>query len=279
MAVTNFITTVWSARLLDNLNKALVYGSVVNTDYEGQIAGQGSTVKINSIGDVTVGTYDKATGIGDPEQLNSAQTQLVIDQAKYFNFYVDDVDAAQMNVNLMNGAMTQAAYNLADVMDQYIASLYTGVDSNNTIGTAATPVAPTKADAYDYLVDLSVKLDEANVPKMGRFVVLPSWYEGLMLKDSRFVSYTAQGDQTRTNGMVGRAAGFDVRTSNNVPQASGKYSIIAGYKGAISFASAIDSMEAYRPEKYFGDAVRGLQLYGARLCRPSGIAVLTASKS
>lgn len=276
MAVTNFIPTIWSARLLEGLKKSLVYGSVVNTDYEGEITGQGSTVKINSIGAVTIGTYDKATGTGDPEELNSAQTTLTVDQAKFFNFKVEDIDKAQSNVNLIDGAMKEAAYGLADVVDQYVAGLYTGVAAGNTIGDDTTPIVPNSSTAYDNLVDLGVKLDEANVPQSDRFVVVPAWFYGLLLKDARFT----KDSNVLATGYVGDVNGMQVFKSNNVPNTTGtKYKIIAGYKGAISFASQIDSVEAYRPEKSFADAVKGLQLYGAKLVRPTGIAVLTANKS
>ncbi len=112
MTVQHFIPTIWSARLNESLKKNLVYGNVVNTDYEGEIKGQGSTVKINSIGTVTIGNYDKVAGIGNPQELDATQKTLVIDQAKYFNFQVDDVDAAQANVNLLDGGIVEASYGL-----------------------------------------------------------------------------------------------------------------------------------------------------------------------
>lgn len=275
MAYTNFIQTIWSARLNENLKKSLVYGNIVNHDYEGEIAGQGSTVKINTMGAVTIGDYDKTKGVGEPEELDSTQTNLTIDKAKYFNFKVEDVDKVQTNVNLVDAAMKEASYGLADVMDSYIAGLYTGVDANNTIGNDTTPIVPDKNSAYDYLVDLLTKLDEANVPKQGRFVIVPSWYAGLIKKDSRFTVKT----DILTTGSLGVIDGASILESNNVPNTTGtKYKIMAGYNGAISFAQAINNVEAYRPEKSFSDAVKGLQLYGAKLIKPTGIAVLTASK-
>ena len=93
----DFIPTVWAARLLVALEKSLVYGqtNVCNRDYEGEIRASGNTVKIASIGDVTVDDYTKDTDIGDPETLTDAEQSLLINQAKYFNFYVDSVDRAQ----------------------------------------------------------------------------------------------------------------------------------------------------------------------------------------
>lgn len=276
MSVQNFVPTIWSARLNESLKKNLVYGNVVNTDYEGEIQGQGSTVKINSIGAVTIGNYDKVAGIGNPQELDATQKTLVIDQAKYFNFQVDDVDAAQANVNLLDGGIVEASYGLANVVDQYLAGFYTEVRAENTIGNDTTPITPTKDTAYDLLIDLGVLLDENNVPETERFVVVPAWYYGLLLKDARF---TKDSNIIRT-GYVGDIDGMTVYKSNNVPNTAGaKYKIIAGHKSAISFAGQVDSVEAFRPEKQFSDAVKGLQVFGAKCIKPEALAVLTVNKS
>jgi len=280
MALNNFIPEIWSARLLVSLKKALVYGQegVVNRDYEGEIRQMGDMVRINSIGPITVGTYAKNTDIGDPQTLTDAQTVLTIDQAKYFNFQVDDIDRAQQNPKVMDAAMQEAAYALRDVADQYIARL--GVAAGNTIGSDAAPKEVDKTNAYELLVDLAVLLTDAKVPTEGRWVVVPPWFYGTLLKDDRFIDASKAGTtEGLRNGQVGMAAGFTVLQSHNVPNANGaKYKIIAGHPIAISYAEQINKVEAYRPEKRFADAVKGLHLYGAKLVRPEAIAVLTANK-
>ena len=82
--------------MLVALEKALIYGqaNVSNRDYEGDIRESGNTVKIASIGDVSIGDYVKNTDIDDPETLSDDEISLLIDQSKYFNFYVDSVDRA-----------------------------------------------------------------------------------------------------------------------------------------------------------------------------------------
>jgi hypothetical protein len=174
----SFIPTVWAARLLKALDKSLVYGQagVVNRDYEGEIQKAGNTVKIASIGDVTIGNYTKDTDINTPEILSDAEQTLIIDQAKYFNFYVDSIDQAQQNVNSMDEAMRRAGYKIRDLQDQFIAASYVNVPAANLIGSDGAPITPTNANAYEYLVDLGVLLDQANVPTEGRFCVLPPWY-------------------------------------------------------------------------------------------------------
>src|SRR3954468_19922890 len=162
----DFIPTVWAGRLLTTLQKSLVYGQagVANRDYEGEILAAGNTVKIASIGDVTIGDYTKDTDIADPDILTDDEQSLVIDQAKYFNFYVDSIDRAQQNVNVLDEAMRRSAWSLREAADTFLAAaMEAAVPTDSKIGTVGTPEVPTKDDAYEYLVDLGVILDEANV--------------------------------------------------------------------------------------------------------------------
>lgn len=279
----NFIKTVWAARLLQALGKALVYGQagVVNRDYEGEITQSGDTVKIASIGDPTIGTYTKDTDI-TVQVLTDAEQTLLINQQKYFAFTVDDVDKAQQNVNAMDEAMSRAAYGLRDLADQFIAASYSLVPSGNLVGSTASPVAAGAASAaYDHLVNLSVLLDNANVPSEGRSVVVPPFFHGFLLKDTRFVGSGADAADARLgNGVIGSAAGFQVLKSNNVPIAStDKYKVIAMHPMAYSYAEQISKVESYRKEKGFADGVKGLHVYGGKLVRPTAWAVGTVTNA
>lgn len=283
MSVTNFVPTIWSARLLAHLDKKHVYAALVNRDYEGEIKNYGDTVKINQIGDVTIKNYTKGSDIEDPEDLSGSQSMLTIDQAKYFNFSIDDVDAAQVNPKLMDEAMKRAAYGMNDTTDTFLANMMYLAASNNgkNLGNDSTPVVPAKADAYDYLVDLSTDLTEKDVPTEGRWAVIPAWFHGLLLKDSRFVGNgTDYNKALIEGGEVGVAAGFRIFLSNNVPNTEGtKYKILGGTNAAGSYAEQILKTEAYRPEKRFSDAVKGLHVYGGKVVQPKCLSVLTANKA
>jgi hypothetical protein len=283
MSINNFKPQIWSARLLVAWRRSLVYGGpmVVNRDYEGEIAESGDVVKITSISDPTISDYVPNSTVITPEELTDAQRNLVIDQSKYWAFKVDDVDKRQAKGNVMPEAMSRAAYRLRDVADRYVAGLYTGVAAANNLGTISV-VAATPTDAYDdVLVPLKVALDNADVPTEGRYCVVPPWFTGRLLRDDRFISADKAGttDALR-NGFVGRAAGFNIVQSNNTPNPTGDDNVIqAGVNAAISFAEQINKTEAYRPESSFSDAVKGLALYGAKLVRPDGIAIVTASQT
>ena len=280
MSITRFRPEIWSANLLVALRKRLVYAGpgVVNRDYEGDIQAAGDTVRITSISDPTVQNYVANVTAIAPEELTDAQRTLVIDQSKYFAFFVDDVDQRQAKGNVIPEAMRRAAYKLADGVDQYVAGLYTGIQTANVLYStgAAQNVFTTATDAYDkVLVPLRTALARANVPTEGRFVIVSPEFHARLLLDGRFIKVNESGtSESLRNGMVGRAAGFDILESNNVPNPTGNvHAIIAGTSMALSFAEQVNKTEAYRPEAKFADAIKGLMLYGAKLVRPEGLAL------
>lgn len=280
MSVDTFIPEVWAARLLENLRKAQVFtqAGIVNRDYEGDIANMGDTVRIQAIGAITIGDYVKNADISAPETLTDAETTLLIDQGKFFNFAVDDVDKRQISVNLIDGAMREAAYGLRDVSDKFVAGLYT--EAGSTVGTSAAPKTNlgTATNAYVHLVALAVELDQQDIPTDGRWVVVPPWFHGKLLQDDRFVkSGVDSAAGTLANGEVGQAAGFRILKSNNVSNNATTWRIPAGTDAAISFAEQINKVEAFRPERRFADAVKGLNLYGAKVIRPAALSVLYAN--
>lgn len=279
MSLNNFIPAVWAGNLLSNLNKAHVYAQpgMVNRDYEGEIRSAGDRVKINQIGRVTIFDYTKNVDMPAPEVLTDNQRELVIDQAKAFNFVIDDVDKAQQMPKVMGEATKEAAYALADITDLYVAGLYVSAATN--LGSTVAPrTFANSSDAYDLLVETSVGLDEKSISRGNRQVVVPPWFFGLLSKDNRFVGAGVSSDAILRNGFQGSAAGFDIVMSNNVPTATDatagtSFKIQASTPQARSFAEQIVETEAYRPERRFGDALKGLHVYGAKVVRPEALAV------
>lgn len=282
MAVTSYIPELWSARILSKLQPNLVYANLMNRDYEGEISQYGDTVHIASVGDVTVKAYTKNTDIDDPEDLSTEDQTLIIDQMKYFNFSVDDVNKAQMRTDLMDQYAANAAFSLRKDADTYCATILSAgeIGKDAGLGDDTTPLELTDpGSAYDLLVSMQIALDEADVPDVGRWVVVPFAFKGLMEKDDRFVmTGTAQAENRLANGFAGRAAGFDIYTSNQVPNTSKtKYKIIGSVPMAATFADQILETEAYRPQKRFSDAIKGLHVYGAKVTMPEIVAVSTVN--
>ena len=118
MAISNFIPTIWSENLYSALNKKYVAVANCNRDYEGEIRNCGSVVKICGVGNVTVSDYTKNTDMSTPQALSDTVKELIINQAKYFNFQIDDVDKVQCPPKLLDAAMANAADTASDAADK-----------------------------------------------------------------------------------------------------------------------------------------------------------------
>lgn len=273
MSVENFVPEIWSAALLSALRDRLVYGQagVINRNYEGEIAQAGDTVHITAFGDPEVREYEKNENISW-DLLESTQQSLVVDQADYFAFKVDDIDRRQAIAGFVEESTTGASYNLAGETDAYLAALMSdAVSGSNDLG--GVEVGASSGDAYNLLVNLRTILTRTNTPDEGRFAVVPPEMYGVLLKDDRFIRADASGTTAGLrNAVVGRAAGFDVIEGNRVPEDGGAYRVIAGHGIATTFAEQIASTEAMRLENTFGDGLRGLHLYGGRVIRPANLA-------
>ena len=305
MAITNFNPTLWSKGFLVNLNKRHVFASVLNRDYEGEIKMAGDTVKISSIGRITVKDYTRNSGAGGtaasptiagierPEILQGSSLFLTVDQQKYFNFEIDDVDKRQNQPKLMDKAMKEAAYAMSNTIDLFAnTTLQTGVagtgdDTGNRLSARTIGTGAGDDDAYETLVDLATKLKEADVTG-DLWVVVPPWYHGMLQKDVRFTNYgTGPNRATLENGKIGRAAGFEVFESNNLSGATsgtlavagGVYTIIAGVRDAATYAEQIVSIEAFRPQDGFNDAMKGLHVYGAKVLRPYALSSVAVTQA
>jgi len=286
VAITRFKPEIWTAILLSSLKKNHVFAqpNVVNRDYEGEIKQVGDTVKITSISRPTIGKYTENSTTLSYETLTDAQRNLKITEANYFAFQLDDVDAVQAKGSVMPEALNEATFGLRDEVDQYIAGLYTDVPAANKVAAGAA-VACTAGDPTavydDVLVELAVKLDEANVPSDGRWVALAPWMHGRLMKDDRFIDASKSGNtMALRSGYVGDACGFSILKSNNVPLVeTDNYSVLAGHRMAISFAEQINDVEAFRSQESFADRMRGLHTWGCKVIRPEALAYALVSQT
>ena len=280
MSIASFIPQIWSARLLEHLRKNLVVANLFNRNYEGEIAQMGDTVHINQLAEIAVKSYTPNVDIADPDQLTTVDSTLLIDRGDYFNFYLNDVDRAQARSELMDSAMQSASYGLSDNVDKYLAGKL--ADEGKLVeglGDDTTPLFITADNAYEILIRMKVALDKANVPTQGRYALMPPEYEGYMLLDNRFASAGGPNAEGRLiNGLVARAAGFDIYISNNIKNTDGaQYKVIASTVDQATYANQILNTEAYRREKGFDDGVKGLHVYGAKVLRPNAVAVATVN--
>ncbi len=273
-----FRPEIWSKELLRKIMDAGVMLDCVNRNYEGEIKRQGDTVHIQTVGNITVSTYDDDTAL-TYQKLDGETTVLKVDQAKSFSFIVPDIDKVQANIDLMGKYTNQAKKEVVNVKDAYLHALgIAGVDTTNQMGT----VAVTADDIYKTCVDLFTLLarakaiDDSGLGEDGKrpFLILPPEIIGVVKNSEEAKHATTLGDQTIRKGAIMQYAGFDIKQSTIIQEDTG-YAILAGTSEAITYADQITKVESLRDKDNFGDYVRGLYVYGAKVVQPTCLASAT----
>ena len=262
MAISNFIPALWSETLYSELKNNYVGVKLSNREFEGVIRGEGDRVKICGIGPVTVFDYTKNADMPAAEVLSDKERTLIIDQAKGFNFFIDDIDLAQSKKGLMQGAMKEAADALSDVADKYIYSL-----TDSSVKTV-TNASANSVNILDTISEARKLLMENNVPNSAKLSleVSPAVEQKLVLAK---VLRSTDNAEDLGRGYIGKFMGFDIYVTNNIKaEDDGSFRCIARTPRAIAFAEQINSVKAYEPELRHGDAVKGLHLYGAKIIYP-----------
>jgi hypothetical protein len=290
-----FLPSVYSKKVLNFFRKASVVEAITNTDYAGEISAYGDSVKIIKEPVISVSDYTRGSDTTDTK-LTDQEISLVVDSAKAFKFIVDDIETNMSHVNFKEVASSSAAYALKDAYDAAVlATMFAGVSASgpdHVIGADAAAgtggVAETTAsvdllgsdgtgvDAIDLMARMARLLDDQNVPEEGRwFVAPPSFYEELSQSGSKLLSVDFNAGQgSIRNGLVssGKLRGFDMYKSNNIAAtstATGK--VMAGHISSTATANTILSTEVLRDPTSFGDIVRGLHVYGAKVLRDDAL--------
>jgi len=281
----NFIPEIWSGKLQVKFYKSTVLGEITNNDWEGEIKGSGDKVKIRTIPTITVRDYTKGMNLTN-EVPQSTPIELTIDYGKYFSVVVDDIDAHQADVKLMDMFTNDASQQMKITIDSMVldgmkaaaATANKGgtagaISGNLNLGTDAAPVGFSKTTALDTILNMGLALDEQNVPEDGRWIVLPAW-AGALIKGSELRQAYLTGDSVSPlrNGKIGMIDRFTVYLSNNLPKTGdGDTYIMAGTRDAVSFASQITNVETLRAQSTFGNIMRGLNVFGYKVVKPEAL--------
>ena len=168
----NFSPIIYSKQVQLAFRKSSVVEAITNSDYFGEIAQMGDSVKIIKEPEITVKSYARGTTI-TPQDLDDEDFSLTIDKANYFAFKVDDIEEAHSHVNFQSLASDRAAYRLADQMDQEVlgylsgfkqAALHASASAVNTTtnGSAAVSTASSGANLVGAELLASMSLDASD---------------------------------------------------------------------------------------------------------------------
>jgi hypothetical protein len=133
----NFSPIIYSKQVQLAFRKGSVAEAITNSDYFGEIANMGDSVKVIKEPEITVKAYSRGTTI-TPQDLDDEEFSLTIDKANYFAFKVDDIEEAHSHINFQQLASDRAAYRLADQFDQDVLGYMSGYKQSAIHGTPDT---------------------------------------------------------------------------------------------------------------------------------------------
>ncbi len=262
MAVTNFIQTIWSKNIQDDLElKTKLVNNCLKT-YDGECK-YAQSVKILGVGEPTIGEYTGAEI--SIEEMSDRGQLLTIDQANYFAFYVDDINEAQSVPGLREEYQRKAVHGLAVKRDSYVANLIKGA-TNVTTATALTREAVKEA-----IDEAIVALRERNFDEDGVIEISPAVYN---VFKNELITLSTNNPEYIKKGIVGMYDGMEVCMSNNMAKDAGHVYCDVRGKKAIAFVGQINEVEALRAEKVFKDIVRGLDTFGSKVIDEARIQVV-----
>lgn len=283
MAITNFIPELWASALLEVWWNETVFAALVNREYEG-VATRGNTVHITGVVVPTVTDYAAAGRTTNAEDISDTGIDLVINQEKSTDFFVDDIDRAQA-VGSLSAYADAAGVALVEDSDKFIADMMVagGTPVTLTPSTSADFVSglpSTGDDAFNVIKDLRKQLNKAAVPSANRVCVVNAEFEGLLLGANSKITTFYQSDDTDglRNATIGQLLGMRIVISNNMP-AINTPQAMAFAPRAAAYVSQIDQVEAMRAQTKFADRIRALHVYGGKVVRPVGVAVFNGGGS
>ncbi len=272
MAYTNFIPSVWAEAINRELERACVFVEDCNRQYEGNVSDKGDSVHILGVGKPTIKSMERKNASGkidEAEEIEDTSVVLNINQIRYFNYMVGDIDKKQAVGGLMDALSAETAEGLANEMDKFIANMAT----DKTVPTLnPSAVVVTKDNVLELLDDAIQKLQENDV-NVGNGVVVtvsPRFYK--LFKQAHIKNDTDNSGVIK-NGKVAMYGSVTVKLSNNVCKTDGGATdnIMIRTKRAIAFVNPFTHTEAYRPENSFADAVKGYELFDGKVVRPKEI--------
>jgi hypothetical protein len=270
-SAANFIPEIFSKKLQAKFYASSVLPQISNTDYEGEISGQGNKVNIRTVPNVTVSNYTGSVSYAD---VTTQVIELMIDKAKSYAFKVDDILKVQADINFQNEASKDAAEQMRIAVESdVLGNIVTG--STTVLDKASVSAS----NILDHILEAGRKLDELNIPESDRFVVLsPLYIEMLKKTDLKLAYLTGDGVSPIRNGKVGMIDRFTVYQSNLLATGAGadagKTLALAGHPKATCFASQFVKTETVRLTDTFGDGVRGLKVYGYKVVVPDALVTL-----
>lgn len=272
MAYSNFIPSVWSESITRELERVCVFAEDCNRQYEGDVSKKGDSVHILGVGKPTIKSLSRENASGEideAEEVSDTSVIMNINQIRYFNYKVGDIDKAQAIGGLMDALSQETSEGLANEIDKYIAQMALGADVSKLSASASVVTKDNVLSILDDAIE-ALQENDVNMSSGVTVTVSPRFYK---LFKQAYVSKSTDNQETLQNGKVATYGNVTIKLSNNVAKSeSGTVdNIMIRTKRAIAFVNPLTHTEAYRPEKSFADAVKGYALFDGKVVRPKEI--------
>lgn len=290
-SVTRYQPEVWSGLLVEKFYKATVFSEIANTEYEGEITAFGQAVVIRTVPDVVVADYTVGGGLGTAQRPASAAVQLAINEAKYFNVGLNLVQQRQADIDLSSvfndegliqlqiAADTDMLQTIQSQVSSDNTGATSGLDSNDIdLGSTSDPLdlvsesaAAGETNVLDFFVDCGTVLDEQSVSPYGRWMVIPPWLKGLVMKSPlKIASLAGDGQSIVRNGRIGEIAGFMIYESRNLLRTTSgasttSFNVMFGHSAGLTFAAQILENRLIVDQNDFGYLLQGLLVFGYKV--------------
>lgn len=275
MAIENAIQTLWSAEIQTQLETLTSLKDHSDFTFEGEIK-RGAKLKIVGVTRPTIRTYVPGTAL-TREAATDTGMFLEINQYKYFDFEVDDVEAAQSVPGLIQELSKEATRGLAEEADKYVATV---IDNEKAdISQVKLDVSAATDGGLSVLESAFAKLYKNNCRPNDKYwlEITPDWYTVLR---PAILEVDTNNSEMIKSGAVGRYGNAWITIENNLKtnvtldSQAGCVANILRTSKAVAFAGQINEVEAYRPQDAFSDAVKGLYTFGAKVVRPKEICLI-----
>ncbi len=222
MPVNPAVQTLYSAQVLANLDPAHVWADACNTNYEGEVKGQGDVLKIFTVGRPTPASYTVGTTTITYERIRPADQVLKIDQDTHWAIAEDYLEAMLSKIDTLNELAKEGAWALVDGSDVFLAKAMAAAagttHTSSQIGNGASDLK-----AYDLMEQMAedVKNASATTP-MDLHFFCPFWFMTFLRTDVRFSGFGTDASRRTARGeRIVELAGLTIHETANALDSAG----------------------------------------------------------
>lgn len=278
MAITNFQQIIWSKKIQKSLDTLTSLKNHCDFQYE-RDSKNAKEVKILGVVRPTIRTYVPGTALTREAGTDSSQT-LKLNQYRYFDFEIEDIDKAQSVPGLIEALTQEATAGLSDEGDKYVAGIVADEAAKESPEISVlTPVQlSTLTDGGVANIEAAfAKLYNNNCKVSDKFYleINADWYTILR---PEIIELDTNNSDLIKQGFVGKYGNAMISIENLLAKKTikTKESIVCMLRTskAVAYCGQIDKLEAYRPHDSFQDALKGLYVFGAKIVRPEQLCAI-----